>query len=200
MTKVQKSAALSVLLLVLLVAWFIPRRTFGLTGNDLWLVRGGIALLGVAGIGVWVMLASRKKKPGAGGATAGQPGAADQVDGLIAESNQRLAGLGKGAKLTTMPAILVLGDPGSAKTSTVLNSGLEAELLAGQAMQDGATIPTRGVNFWLARQSVFVDLSGAACADPEVRARLAKRMAPSTSAFSKGEQAPRAAVVCVDIE
>ena len=64
MTKVQKTAALSALLLVLVIAWYIPRRTFRLKGNDLWLVRGGIVLLGVAGIGVWVMLASRKKKPG----------------------------------------------------------------------------------------------------------------------------------------
>ena len=47
--------------------------------------------------------------------------------------------------------IFVIGDRGTAKTSTILQSGIEPELLAGQVYQDNAVTPTRTANIFYAR-------------------------------------------------
>ena len=41
-----------------------------------------------------------------------------------------------------MPLIYVIGDENSAKTQTVLQSGLDPELLVGNVFQDGLIVPT----------------------------------------------------------
>jgi type VI secretion system protein ImpL len=199
MQKKQNAVVLGALVFVLLLAWFVPA-WLKLKSPDIWFVRGGLAIVGLCGVGVYWIVASRKA---ARQQAVAQPGgAADEVDMLVAESNRRLAqsGLGKGVEIGTLPAILFFGGQGSAKTSTILSSGLEPELMAGQSMQDGVVAPTRAVNFWLARRTVLVDLGGAASLDRSVREKLIRRLRPKSSMFGKGEQAPRAALVCVDAE
>jgi type VI secretion system protein ImpL len=199
MKKKQKTILLSAILLVLLIAWFIPPR-LKLTGADLWLVRGGIAVLGLSGVAVYWIISSRKAATRAAVAQPGGP--ADEIGMLARESERRMAASAsvKGAKLSTLPAILVIGETGSAKTSTVMQSGLEPELMAGQAMQNGTVAPTRSVNFWLAQRNVLVDVGGGALSDLAVRDQLVKWLRPSSPLFAKGDEPARVAVVCVDIE
>ena len=55
--------------------------------------------------------------------------------------------------------------PGRTKTSVMLHSGLEPELLAGQVYQNNAVAPTRTANFWFSRRAIFVEAGGKLLAD-----------------------------------
>jgi type VI secretion system protein ImpL len=56
--------------------------------------------------------------------------------------------------------LLVLGPSNSGKTQTLMNSGLDPQLLAGQVRGESTVVPTRVANFWLAQDKIFVELSG----------------------------------------
>ena len=71
------------------------------------------------------------------------PGGDSEIDGLVREADRRLAHANAGATIANLPLIFVIGDHSTAKTSTVVNSGIEAELLAGQLYQDNMIAPTR---------------------------------------------------------
>ena len=210
------------LIVCLLMAWFAPILLHQ-SGTNAWILSAGLALVGVTAVGaLWWFLRSRRQaaKPAvsaappapamqapsapAGAAALAGLGASDDIKVLLREAQRRLRSSQKvrGATLTNLPAIFLVGETGSAKTSTVLNSGLEAELLAGQVSQDGSTtVPTRAVNIWFARQALFVEAASAVLAHPGSWTRLIRRLAPGRlkSILGKG-QAPRAAVVCVDCE
>lgn len=84
---------------------------------------------------------------------------------LVDEANSRLAQAeawrGTGATLFDLPLFLVLGSEGSGKTAVIQNSGVEAHLLAGQAMSGGeAPAPTRVANIWLAQKAIYLEVSG----------------------------------------
>jgi type VI secretion system protein ImpL len=95
-----------------------------------------------------------------------------------------------------------MGEPGSAKTSIVLHSGLEPELLAGQTVQDKAPVPTRTANLWYTRKFIFAEAGGSLLQDRPRWAKLVKKLAPRQlgTVFGKGTPCPRAALVCVDCE
>ncbi len=118
-----------------------------------------------------------------------------EIDSLVREAQTRLASskLAQGAKLSTLPLVFVIGETGSTKTSTILHSGLDPELLAGNVYQDNAVAPTRVANFWFARGMVFVEAGGALLSDPKRWARLLYHLEPA-------RQAPRAALLCFDAE
>jgi type VI secretion system protein ImpL len=191
-----------------ILAW-LATTTLKLTGIDLWMVRGFLALVGLSGFGIFLWWRHRRERQaaaaqeGAGQDAAGAApaGGADEIDALLREAEARLAGSNQG-KLGNLPVILVAGPPASAKTNTMVHSGLEPELIAGQVYQDTAIVSTRSANVWFARQTVFVDAGGRLIQDPGRWMRLVKRLEPRklVSALGKGQQAPRAAVVCVDIE
>jgi len=84
---------------------------------------------------------------------------------LIAEANATLAKAPAYAgtqeePLFSLPLYLLIGPEGSGKTSTFLNSDLEPQLLAGQAFGPTPFAATRLCNLWLAKNAVFVELSG----------------------------------------
>jgi type VI secretion system protein ImpL len=89
-----------------------------------------------------------------------------ELGSLIAEANRRLAGSmpanarGEAPSVATLPLYIVVGAEGAGKTSAILDSGLEPQLLAGEASREGTTIPTRLCNFWFAQGAVFADISG----------------------------------------
>ena len=91
----------------------------------------------------------------------------------------------------------MLGDSSTAKTSILANSGLEAELLAGQAFQNDSVTPTKAVNLWFSRDVVFVDPAGKIMADPAARRKLFHKFAPVGFKSVVGGSAPppRAVVI-----
>src|SRR5579864_344259 len=189
--------ALVGLVLWLMLAWFMGT-WLHLHGSSLWILRGGLALLGLAGFIGYLLLASRSDS----GPMAGAHG--NELDLLLREADARLqsSSLGRAATIAGLPAIFLLGDSGTAKTSTVLHSGLEPELLAGQAYQGDAIAPTRSLNLWFARQWLLIDPAGGLLSDSASRQGLIRRLAPLKlgSVFGGSGEAPRAAVVCIDCE
>ncbi|HUI53507.1 MAG TPA: ImcF-related family protein [Bryobacteraceae bacterium] len=146
-----------------------------------------------------------QKKKAKAAAQAGQPAAApggDEISVLVqaAEAKLSAAKLEQGGRLGSMPVYVLMGDSGSTKTSVMLHSGLDAELVAGQVYQDGNVVPTRVANFWFSRRSIFAEAGGAMLADPAQWSRFVRKLHPKSSVVGKGTQAPRAAVVCFDCE
>jgi len=128
-----------------------------------------------------------------------------EIDAILAEAESKLSALGPsgGVKLANLPAIFLLGDSGAAKTHAMIHSGLQPELLAGAVFQGGEITPTRGVNLWLARNTIFVEAGGKLCEDPRLWLRVVQRFSSdkfgksgSISAGATG--APRAVLVCCD--
>ncbi|HEV3197764.1 MAG TPA: ImcF-related family protein [Bryobacteraceae bacterium] len=158
----------------------------------------------VALIVLTVIYFQRKKKARLAAAAGGEvvaPGG-DEISVLIHEAERKLAAakLEQGGKVGGLPVFLIMGEPGTTKTSVMLHSGLEPELLAGQVYQAGNVAPTRSANFWFSRRAVFAEAGGAMVSDAGKWSRLVKRLQPRKAVIRKGEQAPRAALVCFDCE
>ncbi|HEX6632132.1 MAG TPA: type VI secretion protein IcmF/TssM N-terminal domain-containing protein, partial [Gemmatimonadaceae bacterium] len=210
-TKIWLFAALLFVVYAVLV-WFLAPLT-GLAGRDAWLLRGGLWLLGlVAAVAVaWYL--HRKARAEAGEPVVPLDADNDEIDAAVATAQERLAAArAGGGRLGALPAVLVLGPAGSAKTTMIVRSGLEPELLAGEVFRGEQIAPTRLVNLWYARGAqggagngaagtvgtVFAEAGGQVTADAGRRARLLQRLRPQRlgAALGRGGQAPRLAVVC----
>lgn len=139
-----------------------------------------------------------------GGAAAGGDGGSD-VDPLVKEAETKLQAsrLGPKATISGLPVIFLTGDQNSTKTTVLVHSGMEPELLAGQIyQQDNMIVPTRSANLWFAKKAVFVETGGPLWGDNGGWTRLLKKLSPPKlkSIFKNEATAPRAAVLCVDIE
>jgi type VI secretion system protein ImpL len=179
----------------LALAW-LAGSALHLDTSRFYLLFGILAALGIGGAVVFIWFWSKIRPQSGGGA--GAPGAAgrdDEIDSLVRDAEARLAASNRaqGAKLSNLPVVFVIGEPGSTKTSTLLNSGLDPELLAGNVYQDNVVAPTRAANFWFARGMVFVEAGGTLLSDPKRWARLLHHLQP-------GRKAPRAALLCFDAE
>jgi type VI secretion system protein ImpL len=206
----QHLAAGAAAIVVLMLTWFGPQ-IFHAVGTNALVLRGGILLLGVIAV-IGLLLWARSSMPGlpaseeSSAPTAGASGgaAAQDVDILVREAAGKVAAarLAAGAKLTSLPTIFLLGETGGGKTSAMDQSGLDAELLAGQVYQESSIVPTRVANLWFARKTVFVEAGGPLLDDAGSWVRLVKHFLPSRfgAIFGGGSLAPRAAVVCVDCE
>jgi type VI secretion system protein ImpL len=206
----QHLAAGAAAIVVLMMTWFGPQ-IFHVAGTNALVLRGGILLLGVIaiiGLVLWAR-SSLPPMPGADESPAPQAGASggaasQDVDILIREAAGKVAAarLAAGAKLSALPVVFLLGETGGGKTSAMDQSGLDAELLAGQVYQESSIVPTRVANLWFARKTVFVEAGGPLLDDAGSWVRLVKHFLPGRfrSIFGGGTLAPRAAVVCVDCE
>jgi type VI secretion system protein ImpL len=169
------------------------------------IVMGAVALV-VAAIMMFVQKKTqagidRVGQPSQGAAPAAAPAGGGDADPLIREASARLAQSKAGAGMANLPMIFVIGDRGTAKTSTILNSGLDAELLAGQVYQDNAVAPTRAANIFFARGTVFVEAGGALMANPQSWTALVKKLQPSRlKSMGASGQAPRGVLLCFDLE
>ena len=191
----------AVLVVYLVLIWFLGT-WLNLRGSDLWIFRGVLAFVGLVGAGVSLWFYHRNKKRAEG---FGEPsrGSAPDVDLVVHDAVRRLRSSNQpGASLSRSPVIILIGDPGSTKTTTVVNSGLEPELLAGQVYQDTDILPTQTANFWYTRQAVFVDCGGSLANDPGRWARLLSHLQPGriSGAMRGSDQAPRGALVCFPCE
>lgn len=214
--------AIAVAVVVVLLAWF-SGPWLHLTGVNRAILSIGILVIGAAAIGGFLMWAASNQPPkpaastgapapdGAtsfGGASptgvSGSPVASGDIDFLIREAEKKVAQarLGHGTKLSGLRQVFVLGEARSGKTEAVLHSGLDPELLAGHAYQEGAVVPTEAANFWFARKTVLIEAGANVVAEPRTWARLVRRLTSGglKAIFSGKSQGERAAVVCVDCE
>ena len=104
---------------------------------SIWILRGGLWLIGLIAAGSFLWFYRKSKAEESGSETAPAKGS-DDLDVLVHEAIRRLKSstLGRGAKLGNLPLVFLLGDSGSTKTTTIINSALDPELLAGQVYQD----------------------------------------------------------------
>ena len=167
-----------------------------------WVI-GGIVLAAVAlivtGLILWLQnRAQQKIEQPVGGGT---PSAGGEADELIRTASARLAQSKAGAGVANLPMIFIVGDKGTAKTSSILNSGLDAELLAGQVYQDNVVAPTRSANIFFARGTVRSWKRAVLMADPRAWSSLEKKLAPSRlKSMGASGQAPRGVLLCFDLE
>lgn len=184
-----------------MLSWFVPS-WLGLPTLDLWVLRGGLAVLVLLAALAILWLARRRRAAAAGESQQAGGPAADEVELLLREAEKRLsAARGRSVRVDDLPVVLVMGETGSAKTSSVVHSGLDPELLAGQVYQETAIVPTRAINVWLAGQALLIEAGGRLLAEGARWLALLRRMGPGgLSALRRARQAPRAAVVAVDCE
>ena len=193
-----------VLLIYIVLVW-VCGSLLHLHGSDIWILRGVLALLGLiaAGVILWYQRSVKKanEPPPEDGS---QPSGTDDLDAVVREAIRRLkhSTLGKGTNLGSLPLVFVLGDPGSTKTTVVVHSALDPELLAGQVYRDTEVLPTSAANIWYTRQAIFVDPAGSMMGQADRWRRLVKLLQPArfSAAIGKRAQAPRAAIVCFDCE
>ena len=172
----------------------------GLTGRDLWILRGGLWLLGVVvTLAVCWFLLHRAPAPAKPEAQAGA-----EVDAamLAAKSRLRSSRLGGAGALHTLPVVLLVGPQGSAKTTSVVRSGLETELLAGDVFRGDSVAPTRILNLWYTRRALVLEAGGRVTDDAGQWRRLIQHLVPRRvrSAFWGAAQSARAVVVCFSCE
>jgi type VI secretion system protein ImpL len=182
------------------------RKVPGMTHVDPLVAQILISILGIVAAAIVAFIMSRRdKKSGSeGGAAAEAPEEVTDLDELLAEAEARLAVAQqqKDSKLGKLPAILLVGETGSAKTTTMVQSGAEPESLAGQVYEENNILPTPAANFWFAHHTVFVEMAGKLLGDTDAWKQLIGRLQPPRAAALIGtaEQVPRAVLVCVDAE
>jgi type VI secretion system protein ImpL len=212
--------AIGAAVVVVLLAWFSPS-WFHVTGLDRVILSGGILVIGAACIGGFLLWArsnpplrasASMQAPSASGVVAaaapsfgGSALVPEDLNLLIreAETKVKSARLGQGAKLASLRVIVVLGEAGSGKTTAVLHSGLDPELLAGQVFQEGNVAPTAVANFWFARKSVLIEAGPNLLSEPRLWARLIQRLTPRGPGAIFGGNShggERAALVCFDCD
>ena len=159
-----------------------------------------ILLAGIAAAVVILVLHFRaKKREGREGDAAGATG---EVDVLLNDANRKLRESQQGAKtLDALPLIYLLGETGAAKTTLVVRSGLDPELVAGTASRDGESAPTPVLNLWFTKLAAILEAGASVRQSNALLTRMIERTRPKAyrSAFGTGAAA-RAAIVCVSAE
>ncbi|MBI3278978.1 MAG: hypothetical protein HYZ57_03950 [Acidobacteria bacterium] len=180
---------------------FATAKFLNLTGVDFWVLFSALTIIGALAVGVYLWFRSRQK---AAAAPEAAPDAGGELEALIRGAEAKLASsrAAQGAGLNHLPLLFVVGEQGTTKTSTVLHSGLDPELLAGQVYQETQVTPTRHANLWFARGMILAEAAARLLHDPAAWTRLVRRLRPGSlkSVVGGGANAPRAAVVCVDCE
>lgn len=206
MKPIWKNLIAVLIFAVFVVAGVVVATLIHLKSPSFWILVGVFAALGLIGAGALLWWWHSRSAPADSGdaAESGAQSGEQEIDFLIrqAESRLRSSRLGRGAGIGKMPVILLAGETGSGKTSVVLESGIEFEILAGQISQDEKTAPTRSVNLWFTSQAVLAEAAGGLLNQPASWARLVRRIAPRgmSSVLGRKGPAPRAAIVCVSCE
>jgi type VI secretion system protein ImpL len=164
-----------------------------------------VAVLLIIGIGAAIAIvamhrrAKRREEELAGGANGGD---ANDIDLLLSDANRKLRNSQRGIRtLDELPLVYLLGQSGSAKTTTVVQSGIEAELIAGSASQGGEQPPTETLNLWFTGNAALLEVGTTIRGNAARLARLIQRTRPRAyrSAFGAGA-APRAAIICISMD
>jgi type VI secretion system protein ImpL len=170
---------------------------------SLWIAAAIIVLAIIALVAIYIHQRRRKNQSAALGEKSMElsPHAGDEISSLIREAEAKLSAARLPyPRVRQCPVYLIIGDTGAAKTSTMLHSGIEAELIAGQVSQSGNVTPTRGANIWFARGALFVEASGSLLNDSRHWKTLVRRLQARDAILRKGPHPARAAVVLYDCE
>src|SRR5438874_13374726 len=129
--------------------------------KGLYIILAITLVLLIALVVVWLYQRKKAKAAAAASEEPAGPGG-DEISLLIHEAEAKLsaAKLEQGGRIGNLPVYLLMGDAGSTKTSVMLHSGLEAELVAGQVYESSNVIPTRTANLWFSRRSIFLEAGG----------------------------------------
>jgi len=174
---------------------------FHLQGGTLILMRVLIMALGIGAIFAVYVFMGRKR--GSSHVSNNNAQNASQLNNLIRDAQQRLASSQRANAKTfdATPMLYILGGSNAAKTTTVLRSGLDPELLAGQVYRDQGVIPTDLANFWYTQQSVLVEAGEATRDSSHIWEALVRKTRPKMYQSALGATPPtRAAVVCTSLE
>lgn len=161
-----------------------------------------ILLLGIAAAALILVLHFRAKKRQGLEGDSSVGGATADLDLLLNDANRKLRASQQGAKtLDLLPLIYILGEQGAAKTTQIMRSGLDPELLAGTQPRDVEVVPTPVVNVWFTQLAAIVEAGETVRQSNQLLARLIDRTRSRAyrSAFGAAA-ASRAAVVCVSAE
>lgn len=191
----------AVVLVVCLIFSWLAGSLLHLQGTSLWVLRGSLSLLCIAGAALFLWF-HRKVQNEASGSDAGAA-AGTEIDVLLREADRKLkTSKSASGSIASLPLIFILGESGSAKTSVMMHSGLEPELLAGRVYDGAEVAPTESINVWFARKTVFIEVGAKIAAESGGWMRLLQKTRPSQlkSAFGKGVLAARATLVCFDCE
>jgi type VI secretion system protein ImpL len=149
---------------------------------------------------LWVLKQQRSED---GDASASSSVDTANLGALIRAVNARIRESGRAKGLSSMPLLYVIGDENSAKTQTVIQSGLDPELLAGNVYQDGIVSSTQLANFWLAGNYILVEAAATILRQKALWSQLVKASLPKRlrSSFLKDSRLPaRSVLLCVSIE
>jgi type VI secretion system protein ImpL len=188
-----------ILILSIVLAWVVGP-LLGLAGTSLLVLRILLVALGALASGIVLFFYFREKHRDA--ATKNMPGGAD-LDLLLREAASRLASAQRtGPKsLDSLPLLYILGDSNAAKTTAVIKSGFDPELLAGQVYREQDIVQTPVANFWFAQSSAFVEAGDAVRKALPLWTKLVRKTRPKAMRSAMGKEMPvRAAVVCVSSE
>jgi type VI secretion system protein ImpL len=194
--------AIVIFVLSALLAWLVGP-LLGIVGVSLLVLRIILVALGAIAAGVILFFHFREKRRDA--ATRNMPGGSD-LDTLLRDAEHRLASAQRTGprSLDTLPLLYILGESNSAKTTAIIKSGFDPELLAGQVYRERDVVQTPVVNIWYASAvggSAFVEAGDAIRKAPALWSKLVRKTRPRAARSAMGKQAPvRAAVVCVSSE
>ena len=189
-------------LVVLLVAGLLAYAagTFlHLHGTPLMVLVALIVLAGlIAAVAIVVIHYRARKRQAANGELPGG-GSDSEIDVLLNDANRKLRNAKQqgGKPLDGLSLLYLLGEAGSAKTSLVLRSGLDPELIAGSAPREGDVSPTAVLNLWFTRQAAILEAGEAVRQTPGALQRMIVRTRPKAY---RSLAPARAAVVCVSVE
>jgi type VI secretion system protein ImpL len=184
------------LIVYAILGWFVGS-ALGLQGSDLWIVRSALWIVGIVGSGTIAWFYYKEKKREAGTDTSLNAASFADIDSMLRQIDASLGAgrMGRGARLRNLPLFLVIGDSNSAKTTVMVKSGLEPELVAGQVFAGTDIIPTDLLNCWLSHGNVFLEVGRAIQPSSERWKRVAKGI--RTSPFRvQGSAASRAVLLC----
>ncbi|HXM45628.1 MAG TPA: type VI secretion protein IcmF/TssM N-terminal domain-containing protein [Bryobacteraceae bacterium] len=186
------------------LAWTLAGPLLHLQGARFWLLFGGLTAIAAAVAAVILLFRRQQEQAKSSQQAPSDASSGEELDLLVREAQAKLARSPKapGARLADLPVVLLLGTPGSSKTTLMMHSELEPELLSGQAEQESGIVPTRSINVWFARKFIFLETAANVLNDDALWRKLIRALRPAGLAAIAGREphAGRAAVVCVDSE
>ncbi|MGB0122907.1 MAG: type VI secretion system membrane subunit TssM [Silvibacterium sp.] len=188
-----------IFLLSVVFAW-LAGPLLHVEGTSLLILRILLVVLGIVAATIILVMHFKDKRRDA--ATKNVQGGSD-MDTLLRDAEKRMASAQRSGpkSLDSLPLLYILGEGNSAKTTAVLKSGLDPELLAGQIYRDQDVIATPVLNLWYAQSCVMVEAGDAIRKSPALWSKLIRKTRPKAYRSAMGTQAPvRAAVVCISCE